>query len=110
MDKNKVRIDEGMLLSACPSLPLGVNVPSPLKERLEALVKAANLAGAGATLKDVVSALLLDASEDGQELFEGVRRYRTSFASAAAVGSGELGDVLEFRRRPRGRRPNSGLS
>ena len=100
-----MNVDPELPLDECPVLSLNVQIPLPIKERLEALRKLANKAGAGASLKDIVGALIFSAPEDAKTLSAAVLNYRASPARDATVGSGELGNVLEFHRRPPGRRP-----
>jgi len=86
-------------------VPVNNNVPSPLSERLDQLVTVANEGGAGTNRKELVASLVLAAPEDADELMRQVVAYRKARAADAVVRGRHLGDVLAFRRHPRGPRP-----
>ncbi len=105
MPKPNVRISPDSRLSECPDLQAGISFPSPIHERLSALVDVANDAGANTCRKEVVAALVLAAAGNGQELSELVRSYRQARARDAFVRPEAGADILVFRRHKPGPKP-----
>lgn len=99
-----VNVDPDTRLDDCLRIGLGTDVPFPLNQRVDELVRVANEAGAGTNRRELVSALLLHAPEDAETLSKRIVDYRRACASDAALQTGQLADVLEFRRHPRGPR------
>lgn len=104
MGKNNVVANPESRLAACQQRQITLGLPAPLNERLDRLVELADDEGARTNRKELVSALLLAATENGSELAETVRRFRRARAQDAAV-SGDLASVLEFREHRPGPRP-----
>jgi hypothetical protein len=100
-------IDPKTPLGQCRQAQVNVGLPAPLNERIEELVRLANAAGADATRKQVIAALVLAASTDPRMLLKQVIGYRTAHAEDAAVSPAGVDAVLNPRRYARGRRPRS---
>jgi hypothetical protein len=94
-------------LKKCPDVAAGIRWPFPLEERLKQLVsKVEDQAGENTTKTEVVSALILAAPEDGDELAGLLRRYRLASVGDAMVGGsddGILPNIIEFQRGKVGR-------
>lgn len=82
---------------------LTVDVAAPLHVRLRSLVDLADDRGANTSLHEMVSALLLDAPESGDDLHALVVRYRTSVAGQALLDTAEDASVVSLRRTRPGR-------
>lgn len=84
---------------------LGVLVPVPVSERIEALALALDLAGYGRVpRKELIGALLFDATADTARLADLLRRYRIAKVRDAVVGDVD-GKVITFPQRAPGPRP-----
>lgn len=100
-------LDPTTLLRDCPEDQIGISIPSPLNARLDLLVERANTSGERTTRKELLAALLLDASDQGEELGLAVRRFRAATAADGAPGDCSIERVLETRPKkpgPRARR------
>ena len=88
---------------------LGVLVPIPLSERVEALTERLYLEGHGrVSRKELIAALLYAAAEDTAELAAILKDYRTARVRDALVGWDTSTNVVSFPRRapgPRARTP-----
>jgi len=103
-----VAVDPKSILRGSPEDQIGVSIPSPLNARLDSLVARANRAGENTTRKELLAALILDASDEADLLVEAVRTYRTALAEEAVPsGTGSSTILGEQQRRP-GPRPRSG--
>jgi hypothetical protein len=107
MAEDKVTINPEMRLSRCPSTPVNVAFVRPINERLDGLVELADEEGARTNRRELLSALILDASESGATLAAAVIRYRKATAREAAV-SDDASKVLEFRQHRPGPRTRAG--
>ena len=94
----------------CPPASVTAKVPSPVGERLDALIELANRAGASTTRTEFVGVLVFHAPEDGQELLDRILDYRRATAGEARVKGATGRNVLEFKRHPRGPRPRAARS
>jgi hypothetical protein len=83
---------------------VGVSLPIPISRRLDQLVDLVEGAGLRIYRKDIVAALILDATEDPQELSKLVLRLRTAKARDAQVEGSSAGTVLQLARQKPGRR------
>jgi hypothetical protein len=109
MASNKTRTfdPQGRLVDQRES-NLGVLVPLPISERLEALTEALDRAGHGRVArKELVGALLLAATQDTAELAELLRRYRVAKVRNAVVGQVPPGRLITFPQRAPGPRPRA---
>lgn len=78
-------IDPREKLRNCREDQIGVSVPRPLNGRLDGLVELANEAGEKTNRKELLSALILAADENGEDLAAAVRQYRTAIAADAVI-------------------------
>lgn len=87
---------------------LGVLVPIPLSERVEALAESLYREGHGrVSRKEVVAALLYAAPEDPGELAELLARYRRARVRDALLGEPAADNVISFPQRRPGPRSRS---
>jgi hypothetical protein len=85
------------------TVQLNVPIPYQLRDRLDAILKELGAAGApDASLKEVVAMLVLHSEEDQAKLFAKLLDYRNALPERAAFAI-EVGTVLPFRQRGRGR-------
>jgi hypothetical protein len=99
-----LKIDPNTPLASCPEVPVGTNLPGPINERLDLLITRANEHGARTTRKEALAALILAAPEERQRLFDLIVAFRRANAGSAGLRDSDPGQVLEFRRHPRGPR------
>ena len=89
---------------------INISVAAPLNARLDALVSLAEAAGENTSRKEIVSALLLEAPEDGDALAERLRRFRQASVGDAFVAGFDDSFFLDLGPRgpgPRKRGPSS---
>ena len=98
------RIDPLTRLRDCPQRAVAVDLATPLSERLDALLGILDEEGERTSRREIVSALILAAPEDGASLAESIKQYRRALARDAAV-AGDAAEVLELRRPRPGPRP-----
>jgi hypothetical protein len=103
-----VKLRRDALLHTCPELRIGIGLPAPLSGRLDVLVELADAEGAKTSRKEVLAALLLSASDDGDALAGLVRDYRKASIAQAMISSQSEARFLDPQRpapgpRPRGR-------
>ena len=98
------RVDPGTQLAGCPPNKTYFELPFPIDERLDLLTDAAKTAGYPATRKDLVSALILEATEEGDKLVALLTRFGSAKAEQAAVESRPDVTVLVQKPRKPGRR------
>ena len=92
-------------LSECPQTTTSVQLPSPLRQRLDELTDLLyDAEGEKVSMKELVCTLVLEAPEDTQDLLAAVRRYRRAVAAKAAVAQRGSANVLAFNRRKPGPR------
>lgn len=100
------RPDETLVSSA--EVRIGLALPSVLSARLDALVRAADSAGARTNRKEILSALLLDATDDPDALRDLVQRLRVAQVRDAAVAGEALDVLLQDEPGRPGPRPRTG--
>jgi hypothetical protein len=100
-----VKIRANAQLQRSREFQIGVGLPAPLSGRLDGLVERADAAGARTSRKELLGALLLAATEDGDALAELVQRYRKATASEARIPGQPDARFLEPERPPPGPRP-----
>jgi hypothetical protein len=103
MNKSNVVFSPETRLTECDERQVTIGLPGPLNERLDRLVERADLEGARTNRKELLGALILEATESPVELAQAVVALRKARAKDAAV-SGNVGDVLEFRQHQPGPR------
>ncbi|WP_259314363.1 hypothetical protein [Capillimicrobium parvum] len=84
---------------------IGVSIPVPLDSRLDALVRRVIDAGERTSRKELLAALLLEASEDPERLTRALRQYRSSEAADAVIAGDDVQAYLEPLERKPGPRP-----
>lgn len=92
----------------CDESQIGISIPSPLNKRLDSLVARANGAGENTSRKEVIAALVLDASDAEEALLQLVRRYRAATAAEAVPLGDEPASILgpsDSKPGPRPRKP-----
>jgi hypothetical protein len=107
MDESNVVINPETRISACPERQITIGLAGPLNERLDRLVELADLEGPRTNRKELLAALVLGAPASASALADAVVGLRKARARDATV-SGDLGDVLSFRRHQPGPRRKSG--
>jgi len=95
-------------LRDCPEDQVGLSIPRPLNARLDALVQRVTAAGENTSRKELLAALLLEASEDPRALAEALRRYRTAEARDVAIPGVPEEEFLEHQEHRPGPRPRRG--
>jgi len=73
------------LLSACDQRQIGVAIPIPLSDRIDALVTLVESQGERTTRKEVIASLILNASTQPEYLQQIVREYRRADITSAAL-------------------------
>ena len=91
-------------LQACPEQRIGMALPAPLSDRLDALVSLAERSGERTNRKELLASLVLDAKPVGEELGRLLRQYRQASAREAMIGEARQGPLRVTPRRP-GPRP-----
>jgi hypothetical protein len=104
-----VKIRADAQLQSSPEFQIGVGLPAPLSGRLDGLVDRADGAGARTNRKELLGALLLAATVDGEALSELVQRYRKATVGEARIPGQPDGRFLEPDRPPPGPRPRREL-
>ncbi len=97
-------------LRGAPESQINISLAQVLNARLDALVALAEAAGENTSRKEIISALLLDAPEDGAALAERLRRYRQALQGDAFVAGVDSKLFLDPGHRqpgPRRRRPDT---
>jgi hypothetical protein len=108
MASNRRTFDPGARLIEQRECNLGVLVPIPLSERLETLTELLYRDGHGRVpRKELVGALLYEATTDTAELAELLLHYRTATVRDALVGDEPTGRVISFPPRAPGPRPRA---
>ena len=105
MARKRERIDPDTRLPECPERAVGMDLALPISDRLDTLVELAEQEGENTSRKEVVAALILAASELGEELGSVLRTYRKARALDALVQQPTNAEILEFARPRPGRRP-----
>lgn len=99
------KVAPGAQLADCPPKKAIFELPFPVDERLELLMEVAGESGYPASRKDIVAALILQASDEGRELGKLLTKFRSAKAKEAEVGTRPDSTVLvEKVRKPGPRR------
>jgi hypothetical protein len=99
------RIPSDWLLRDAPDEGIGVTVPAPLSDRIDALVDLLNAAGERTSRKELIAALILDAHPVGEELINTLRAYRRAAVRDALVDPDRAGETILLAPRKPGPRP-----
>ncbi len=101
--RDKINPDE--LLREAEELQVGISLPIQISHRLDRLVDLAAEGGMRVYRKDVLAALILEATEDSGELTSLLLRLGKA-RNRDAAGAGERGaEVIQLERPKPGRRP-----
>src|SRR5260370_39416383 len=106
IDDSPVRAPVSARLKKCPDVAAGIRWPFPLEERIKQLVSLVeDEAGENTTKTEVISALILAAPANGEQLAGLLRRYRLASVGDAIIRSEGAGltNIIEFRRGKVGR-------
>ena len=99
------RISADMLLLDCPEGRVGLALPIPISDRLDALVASIEATGERTTRKEVLASLILIAAPQGQDLAAAVKRYRLATAREARLDGRTNDSSVPLSRRQPGPRP-----
>lgn len=105
MVSHKVVLSPDARLSRCERQQISLEIPGPLNERLDELVRLADDEGSETNRRELVSAILLDAPSSQKALARLVRRYRTALVRDAALPGLPIADLIELKPRRPGPRP-----
>jgi hypothetical protein len=101
----RVKVRPSAPLQTCPEFRIGVGLPAPLSGRLDGLVELADAEGAKTSRKELLAALLLNASADGESLAVLVRDYRKASIAQAMISGQSETRFLDPQRPAPGPRP-----
>lgn len=99
------RIAASTPLASCPEGKLGIALPLPVSDRLDALVALVEAAGDRTTRKELLASLIFAAGPSAEQLSENLRRYRIAPASAARLDGRTDDQTVPLVKRRRGPRP-----
>jgi len=99
------RISADTLLRDCPEKRVGLDLPAPISERLDDLVRLVEAAGDRANRKELMASLILAAPETGEELSNLLRSYRQASARAARLDGSTDDPTIGIRSYRPGPRP-----
>jgi hypothetical protein len=99
------RILSDSLLRDAPEEGIGVTVPAPLSDRINALVDLLDAAGERTSRKELIAALILAARPVSDELADAVRTYRRASVREALTEPERAGDTVQLAPRKPGPRP-----
>lgn len=77
---------EASPLHNCPEQRVGLALPAVLSDRVDALVALAEAGGERTSRKELIAALILDASSNQDEISTLLRRYRLATVKSALIG------------------------
>lgn len=96
---------EAAPLRNCPEQRVGLALPAVLSDRVDALVALAEEAGERTTRKELIAALILNASSNQGEIAALLRRYRLATVKSALIAARQpSASFLPLPRKP-GPRP-----
>jgi hypothetical protein len=99
------RISAGTPLRECPEGKLGLAVPLPLSDRLDALVAIAETDGDRTNRKEVVASLIYGAKPESADLLAILRNYRQATAGDARLDGRANDSTVPLPTRRPGPRP-----
>jgi hypothetical protein len=101
MVDRKIEVHPDTRLEDCEQRPVGVALSAPMSERLDDLVRLADLQGARTSRRELIAALILAAPAAATELTEAVLQYRRALVREALVLPTGGAEVISLsRRRP----------
>lgn len=92
-------------LRECPERSVGLALPFPLSDRLDALVDVVLSADGVTSRKELLAALILAAPPDGDTLNELIAAVRRAKAKDALLGAARAMSFLTYAELPPGPRP-----
>jgi hypothetical protein len=99
------RIPSDSPLRDAPEEGIGLTVPAPLSDRINALVDLLDAAGERTNRKELIAALILAAPPTGDELAGTLRVYRRASVRDALVEPDRAGETVQLAPRKPGPRP-----
>ena len=81
------RIPADTPLHDCPERSIGLAVPVPISDRVDALVALTEAGGDRTNRKEMIATLILAAPALGEQLAEALRQYRRATAREALVNA-----------------------
>jgi hypothetical protein len=99
------RIPSDSPLRDAPEEGIGVTVPAPLSDRINALVDLLDAAGERTSRKELIAALILAARPLSDELANTLRAYRRASVRDALVEPDRAGETVQLAPRRPGPRP-----
>jgi hypothetical protein len=99
------RISADTRLLDCPEGRVGLALPLPISDRLDALVDSLEAIGEKTSRKDLLASLILAASARGEELAPVVKRYRLATARDVRLDGKTNESTVPLHSRRPGPRP-----
>lgn len=99
------RISADTLLPNCPEKRVGLDLPAPISERLDDLVRLAQATGERTNRKELLASLILAAPGGGEAISALVKTYRQSPARAARLDENADEPTISIRSHRPGPRP-----
>jgi hypothetical protein len=104
----RARVDATKRLRDCAEGTVGLALPRPLSDRVDALVSLADDHGERTSRKELIAALILDAPVDGSRLAKLLSRYRLATARDALLDPESAGATIPLAERRPGPRARQG--
>ena len=103
------RIPADTPLHECPERSIGLAVPFPISDRVDALVALTEAAGDRTNRKELIATLILAAPAVGDQLTTALRHYRQATARETLVNDAtdDTISIASPRPGPRARRPRN---
>jgi hypothetical protein len=99
------RVPSDSPLRDVPEEGIGVTVPAPLSDRINALIDLLDAAGERTSRKELIAALIFAAPPLTEELADTLRAYRRASVRDALVEPDRAGDTVQLSPRRPGPRP-----
>ncbi|MGE3422679.1 MAG: hypothetical protein AB7N24_11590 [Dehalococcoidia bacterium] len=99
------QVAEATALRNCPEQRIGLALPAVLSDRVDALVALAEEAGERTTRKELIAALILNASSNLDEISTLLRRYRLATVKSALIADRQQSASFHPMPRKPGPRP-----
>src|SRR5216683_1327117 len=99
------RIRSDLPLRDAPEEGIGLTIPAPLSDRINALVDLVDAAGERTSRRELMAALILAARPLTDELTSALRTYRRASVGDASLETNRAAGSFELARRKPGPRP-----
>lgn len=99
------RLPANTPLRESPEQGVGLSLPIPISDRVDALVSLTEAAGDRTNRKELIASLILAAPALSEELAAGLRRYRVAAVRDALLDPERAGDTINVQGRRPGPRP-----